>query len=104
MNPLVPIIGALVAGGDDVVVASGPEAAPIIEKTGARFALAGRSQADWIERLATRTRGNPATGSRPSGSCITSSLGPLPPTHNLTRWTHQIGRWIQVQSAMRWGP
>jgi UDP:flavonoid glycosyltransferase YjiC (YdhE family) len=36
VTPLVPIIGALLAGGDEVMVASGPEAAPIVEKTGAR--------------------------------------------------------------------
>jgi hypothetical protein len=62
VTPLVPIIRALLAGGDGVLVASGPEAAPIIEKTGARFALAGRSQAEWMARLATRTRGNPGDG------------------------------------------
>ena len=50
---------------DERGVASGPEAAPIIEKTGARFALAGRSQADWMERLATRTRGNAGDGLAP---------------------------------------
>ena len=57
VTPLVQIIGALLAGGDDVMVASGLEAAPIIEKAGARFALAGRSQGHWMERLAARTRG-----------------------------------------------
>ena len=62
VTPLVPLIGALLKGGDDVLVASGPEAAPIIERTGARFALAGRSQAEWMNRLATRTRGNPGDG------------------------------------------
>ena len=40
VTALVPIIGAFVAGRDEVVVASGPEAASIVEKTGARFALA----------------------------------------------------------------
>jgi UDP:flavonoid glycosyltransferase YjiC (YdhE family) len=45
-----------------VLLASGPEAAPIVEKTGARFAVAGRSQADYMARLATRTRGNPGDG------------------------------------------
>lgn len=65
MTPLVPIIGALLAGGDEVLVASGPEAAPIVEKSGARFALAGRSQADWMERLVARTRGNPGDGLSP---------------------------------------
>ena len=63
--PLVPMIGALLAGGDDVVVASGPEAAPIIEEAGARFALAGRSQADYMQRLAQRTRGHPGDGIAP---------------------------------------
>ena len=62
VTPLVPLIGALLAGGDEVLVASGPEAAPIVEKTGARFALAGRSEAEWMGRLATRTRGNPGDG------------------------------------------
>jgi len=52
----------LLAGGDEVLVASGPEAAPIVDKTGARFALAGRSQAEYLARLATRTRGNPGDG------------------------------------------
>jgi UDP-glucoronosyl and UDP-glucosyl transferase len=65
VTPLVPIIGALVAGGDEVVVASGPEAEPIVAKTGARFALAGRSEAEWMERLAARTRGNPGEGLAP---------------------------------------
>jgi len=65
VTPLLPIVGALVAGGDEVVVASGPEAAPILEKTGARFALAGRSQAEWMERLAARTRGFPGDGLAP---------------------------------------
>ncbi len=62
VTPLIPLIGALLAGGDEVLVASGPEAAPIVEKTGARFARAGRSQAEWMARLATRTRGNPGDG------------------------------------------
>src|SRR5512138_1482332 len=62
LTPLLPIINAFLASGDEVVVASGPEAEPIVEKTGARFALSGRSQADYMARLATRTRGNPGDG------------------------------------------
>jgi UDP:flavonoid glycosyltransferase YjiC (YdhE family) len=38
VTPLIPLICALLTGGNEVLVASGPEAAPIIEKTGARFA------------------------------------------------------------------
>src|SRR3954468_6017810 len=62
VTPLVPLIGALLAGGDEVLVVSGPEAAPIVDKTGARFAVAGLSQADYLARLTTRTRGNPGDG------------------------------------------
>ena len=65
VTPLLPMIGALLAAGDDVLVASGPEAAPIIEKTGAPFALVGRGQAAWMDRLAARTRGNPGDGIAP---------------------------------------
>jgi hypothetical protein len=65
VTPLIPLIGALLAGGDEVLVASGPEAAPIIEKTGARFAPAGRNQTEYMARLATRTRGNPGDGVAP---------------------------------------
>jgi UDP:flavonoid glycosyltransferase YjiC (YdhE family) len=65
VTPLLPLIGALLAGGDEVLVASGPEAAPIVEKTGARFTLAGRSQPEYMARLATRTRGNPGDGIAP---------------------------------------
>ena len=65
VTPLVPIIGALLDAGDEVVVASGPEAAPIVDKTGARFAVAGRPQAEWMARLASRTRGNPGDGLAP---------------------------------------
>lgn len=65
MTPLVPLIGALLAGGDEVLVASGPGAAPIVEKIGARFVLAGRSQSEYMARLAARTRGNPGDGVAP---------------------------------------
>ena len=65
LTPLVPIIGAFLAGGDEVVVASGPEVAPIVEKTGARFALAGTSQAEMMARLAMRVRGHPGDGLAP---------------------------------------
>jgi len=62
VTPLVPLIGALMAGGDEVLVASGPEAEPIVAKTGAPFAVAGRSESEWMARLATWTRGNPGDG------------------------------------------
>ena len=65
VTPLVPIIGALIGRGDDVLVASGPNAEAIVHKTGARFALAGRSQGEWMARLAGRLRGMPGDGLAP---------------------------------------
>jgi UDP-glucoronosyl and UDP-glucosyl transferase len=65
VTPLVPLIGALSAGGDEVLVTSGPGAAPIIEKTGVRFAVAGPGQSEYMTRLAARTRGIPGDGVAP---------------------------------------
>jgi len=65
INPLVPIIKALLAGGDDVVVATGAEAAPVVARSGARLAVAGSGVGAGFERLARRTRGNPGDGIAP---------------------------------------
>ena len=55
VTPLVPLIDALLAGGDEVVVASGPDAEPIIAKTGARFCVAGRTGGDYLALLTQET-------------------------------------------------
>ena len=65
VTPLLPLIGALRDAGDDVLVASGPEARAAFEKTGARFEQAGCSQADVMARLVERTRGVPGDGIPP---------------------------------------
>ncbi len=65
ISPLVPIIRALVTGGDEVVVATGAEAAPIVERSGARLAKAGSGMGAAFERLKQRTRGNPGDGIAP---------------------------------------
>ncbi len=58
ISPLAPIIRALVTGGDEVVVATGAEAAPIVDRSGARLAKAGSGIGAAFERLAQRTRGS----------------------------------------------
>jgi UDP:flavonoid glycosyltransferase YjiC (YdhE family) len=65
ISPLVPIVRALVTGGDEVVVATGAEAAPIVERSGARLANAGSGIGVAFERLRQRTRGNPGDGIAP---------------------------------------
>jgi hypothetical protein len=65
VTPLVPIVDALLAGGDEVVVASGPEAEPIVARTGARFAVAGCDGATYFARLAREAGGEPGQGVPP---------------------------------------
>jgi UDP:flavonoid glycosyltransferase YjiC (YdhE family) len=65
ISPLVPLIEAFVDAGDDVLVASGPEASEVVARSGARFEQAGVSQAEVIARLAARTRGAPGDGLPP---------------------------------------
>ena len=65
VTPLLPLIGALLDAGDDVLVASGPETRAVVEKAGARFEQAGGSQARVMDRLAARTRGIPGDGIPP---------------------------------------
>jgi UDP:flavonoid glycosyltransferase YjiC (YdhE family) len=65
ITPLVPLIDALVAAGDDVLVMSGPEARVVVEKTSARFEQVGVSVDEVMARLAARTRGAPGDGLPP---------------------------------------
>jgi UDP:flavonoid glycosyltransferase YjiC (YdhE family) len=65
LSPLLPLLNALLSGGDEVVVATGSEAAPTVEKCGAQFFAAGAGDGVWFDRLRQRTRGNPGDGIAP---------------------------------------
>jgi UDP:flavonoid glycosyltransferase YjiC (YdhE family) len=65
LGPLLPLVEALVSGGDEVVVSTGADAAPTVERSGARFSAAGAGDSVWFERLRDRTRGNPGDGIAP---------------------------------------
>jgi UDP-glucoronosyl and UDP-glucosyl transferase len=65
LSPLLPVIGALVDAGDEVVVVSGPAAKPLVERTGATFQRAGNDSDVWFARLKGRTRGEPGDGIAP---------------------------------------
>lgn len=65
LNPLLPVIGALVDAGDEVVVVSGPAAEPLVKRTGATFQRAGNDSDVWFARLKERTRGEPGDGIAP---------------------------------------
>ncbi len=62
LRPLLPLVEAFVAGGDDVAVACDSDAASTVEQAGARWWLAGEGEGAWFERLAARTKGAPGDG------------------------------------------
>jgi UDP:flavonoid glycosyltransferase YjiC (YdhE family) len=64
-NPLLPLIGALLEQGDEVVVTSGPDLGASVTGAGARFFPVGRDEAGWFETLRARVRGVPGDGLAP---------------------------------------
>jgi hypothetical protein len=65
LNPLLPLVKALLAGGDQVVVASGVDVAPTVKAAGAEFFAAGQGEDAWMDQLRQRTRGAPGDGIAP---------------------------------------
>ena len=65
VNPLLPLVGALVAQGDEVVVAAGDDPGGAIARTGATHVVAGGTELRWIEALRARVRGFPGDGLAP---------------------------------------
>ncbi len=64
--PLLPLAQAFQAQGDDVVVASGPDAAEAVSGRGLPFRPAGPEFGSWFGALRARTRGIPGDGLEPS--------------------------------------
>jgi hypothetical protein len=62
LSPMLPVLGALVDAGDEVVVAGGLAIEHLVKGTGAAFHLAGSDSDVWFARLRERTRGNPGDG------------------------------------------
>jgi hypothetical protein len=64
--PLLPLAEAFTAAGDEVVVASGPDAAEVVAGHGLSFRAAGPAFDSWFASLRARTRGIPGDGLAPS--------------------------------------
>lgn len=62
LTPLIPLATALVAQGDDVLVASGADVADQAAGAGLRFATTGTGLGRWFQALSGRTRGQPGDG------------------------------------------
>jgi|SRR5581483_894211 len=65
LNPMLPLVEALQAQGDRVMVASGAELSAAVDRTGAGFRTAGHGEMDWFDKLRRRTRGAPGDGLAP---------------------------------------
>jgi UDP:flavonoid glycosyltransferase YjiC (YdhE family) len=65
VNPLLPLVEALLAQGDRVVVASGADAGAAVVGSGAEFRPSGHGEMDWFETLRSRVRGFPGDGLAP---------------------------------------
>ena len=64
--PLLPLVEAFKAQGDEVLVASGPDASDVLAGRGLAFRAAGPELAAWFAALRARTRGVPGDGLQPS--------------------------------------
>jgi UDP:flavonoid glycosyltransferase YjiC (YdhE family) len=64
--PLLPLADALAAQGDEVVVASGADAAEQVTARGLKFRETGPPFGDWFGALRARTRGMPGDGLPPA--------------------------------------
>jgi UDP:flavonoid glycosyltransferase YjiC (YdhE family) len=65
VNPLLPLVEALLAQGDRVVVATGADSGAAVAAAGAEFRPSGHGEMDWFETLRSRVRGFPGDGLAP---------------------------------------
>ena len=64
--PLLPLAQAFAGRGDEVIIASGPDAAGTVTSRGLSFRVVGPSFGSWFAALRARTRGIPGDGLAPS--------------------------------------
>jgi len=63
VNPMMPLIEAFLAQGDEVTVAAGEDPGGVVVRSGATFRVAGRVEMDWFADLGTRVlHGLPGDG------------------------------------------
>jgi UDP:flavonoid glycosyltransferase YjiC (YdhE family) len=65
VNPLLPLVDALLAGGDRVVVGAGDDPGGVVARSGAEFRRVGHGEMDWFAVLQARVRGVPGDGLAP---------------------------------------
>ena len=66
VNPMMPLIEAFLAQGDEVTVAAGEDPGGVVARTGASFRVAGRGEMEWFGDLQARVlHGLPGDGLAP---------------------------------------
>lgn len=66
ITPLLPLASAFVELGDEVLFATGADAADAVSARGCGFSSTGPPLADWMDRLRSRIRGLPGDGLPPA--------------------------------------
>jgi UDP:flavonoid glycosyltransferase YjiC (YdhE family) len=66
ITPLLPLAEAFTANGDEVIIASGPDAEDVASSRGLPFRSVGPPFDSWFAALSARTRGIPGDGLAPS--------------------------------------
>jgi hypothetical protein len=66
VNPMMPLIEAFLAQGDEITMAAGDDPGGVVARTGASFRVAGRGEMDWFSDLQSRVlHGLPGDGLAP---------------------------------------
>ena len=65
VNPLMPLVEALVRQGERLIVATGVDPGSAVQRSGAEFRPAGHEEMHWFGTLQARTRGAPGDGLPP---------------------------------------
>lgn len=60
--PMLPLAAAFASRGDEVLVATAPEAAEMVAQSGLQFRAVGRDTSEWFAELGRRIRGKPGDG------------------------------------------
>jgi hypothetical protein len=90
-NPLIPFARHLLARGDEVLWATGPDVHPLIQGAGIPVTQAGPPFGDWMARLAARTRGIPSAG----------IPGPRKPHYMVPRLFCEVGAVAMIDDLLK---
>ena len=101
LAPVLPLAEAFAARGDEVIVASAPEAAEVVARHRLEFRAVGPDFGDWFAELGRRMRcPSPVTAYLRSASLATGSRGSS--ARLVCRWWSTCSRWPGSSALTCW--